>query len=402
MRYPYVIVGGGLAGASAVEGIRAHDREGRILLLSQENHPPYRRPPLSKDLWFGKAAKDDLGVKPDGFWTEQGVDLRLRREVVELDAAGHAVWDDRGERIEYGRLLLATGGRPRVLDVPGATLEGVHYFRYLEDYLWLERNLERFDHVLVVGAGFVGLELAAAIRSRGPRVTVLHPDEVPLPRVLPRDLGLHVAEHYRGHGVEMISGERIAAFEESRGSIVARTHSGHVMESPLVLVGVGLVPQSDLADAAGLETGNGIVVDEFARTSDPDVFAAGDVAEFPCAALDRRLRIEHFDHAEHHGRAAGANMAGAGRAYEHLPMFWSDLFELGFEAVGLVDSRLTIEEAWNDPYRTGIVFYLEDEIVRGALLWNRWGLVDWARELIREGRPMTVEERALRVPPLEG
>jgi NADPH-dependent 2,4-dienoyl-CoA reductase/sulfur reductase-like enzyme len=402
MRYPYVIVGGGVAGASAVEGIRAHDHEGAILLVSQENHPPYRRPPLSKDLWFGKATKDQIGIRDESWWREQNVEMRLRREIVELDAVGHAIWDDRGEKVEYGKLLLATGGRPRLLDAPGASIEGVHYFRYLEDFLWFEHNLERYERVLVVGAGFIGLELAAAIHSRGPRVNVIYTDEYPLRRVLPRDLGLFVADRYRERGVEMISGERIVSFEESHGAIVARTASSNFIDAQLVVVGVGIVPATDLADAAGLETANGIAVDEFCRTSDPDVFAAGDVAEFPSIPLGHRTRIEHFEHAESHGRAAGANMAGAGKPYDHLPMFWSDLFELGFEAVGDVDSRLTIEEAWNDLYKQGIVFYLEDEVVRGALLWNRWGLVDWARDLIREGKPMTVEERALRVPKLEG
>lgn len=402
MRYPYVIVGGGVAGASAVEGIRAHDREGPILLVSQENHPPYRRPPLSKDLWLGKGTLDQLALRDDGWWREQGVDLQLRREIVELDAAGRTLWDDRGVAIGFGKLLLATGGRPRILDVPGATLEGVHYYRTLEDFLWFERNLHRFEHVLVVGAGFVGLELAAGLAHQDRRVTVIYPDEYPLRRVLPRDLGLFVAEEYRRRGVEMISGERIVAFEDSRGALVARAQSGHYADAHLVVVGAGIVPQTDLADAAGLDTGNGIVVDEFGRTSHPDVFAAGDVAEYPAPALGRRTRTEHWDHAEHHGRAVGANMAGAERPYDHLPMFWSDLFDLGFEAVGDVDPRLTVEEAWNDLYRQGIVFYLEDEVVRGALLWNRFGLVDWARDLIREGRPMSVEERAARVPKLEG
>lgn len=398
MDYRYVIVGGGIAGASAIEGIRAHDREGSILLLSRENYPPYERPPLSKGLWFGKTTPDKLPAHDDAFYREQQVELALRREVVELDPAERKVWDERGTAYGYERLLLATGGRPRRLAIEGADLEGVRYYRYMEDYLALVAALEQVQHALVVGGGFIGMELAAALVQAGKQVALLYPQEYPLRRVLPRDLGLFVADYYRQKGVETVSGETVVRIDQNGGLLRALTANGNIVTTQLMLVGVGIEPEVDLAEAAGLAVGNGIEVDEYARTSDENIYAAGDVAEFPYLVLEQRTRIEHWDHALLHGRAAGANMAGANRPYTGMPLFYSDLFDLGWEAVGEVDSRLTCEAHWKEEFREGVVFYLLDDVVRGVLLWNRWGLVDWARGLIREGKVMTREERRAAIP----
>jgi len=179
---------------------------------------------------------------------------------------------------------------------------------------------------------------------------------------------------------------------------VAYTASSNMVTTNLVVAGIGITPAIDLAEAAGLETGNGIEVDEYARTSDAYIYAAGDVAEFPYLALDRRTRVEHWDHAIQHGKAAGANMAGANKPYDHMPFFYSDLFDLGWEAVGEIDSELETHAVWKQEYREGIVYYLRDEVVRGALLWNTWNAVDWARGLIKEGKTLTREEREAAVP----
>jgi NADPH-dependent 2,4-dienoyl-CoA reductase/sulfur reductase-like enzyme len=401
MRHKYVIVGGGLAAASAIEGIRRHDDGGGILLLTRENFEPYHRPPLSKDLWFGKSTKDKLPVHDDAFYRENGVELQLRREVVELDPARHLLWDDRGVEWEYERLLLATGGRPRRLVVEGAEVPGLRYFRDLEDYLFLERRLDRFQHALVVGGGFIGAELAAALRHAGKEVNFLYDREYPLSRVLPRDLGLFVADYYRQQGVETVSEDKVVALEEAQGLIQARTASGGVISTQLVLAGLGIEPEGDLAEAAGLDVEDGIVVDEFARTTDTDIYAAGDVARYPCVPLERSLRVEHWDHAQQHGRCAGANMAGAVEPYEGIPYFFSDLFDLGFEAVGELDPTLRVEAVWREPFREGVVYYLRDDVARGVLLWNVWGAVDWARSLVRAAKPMSSEERAAAVPAKE-
>ncbi len=398
MTHEYVIVGGGLAAASAIEGIRARDPGGRILVLARENHAPYHRPPLSKDLWFGKSTLDKLPVHGEDFYREHRVELALRREAVELDLDRRMLWDDRGATYEYGKLLLATGGFPRRLNVEGADHETIHYYRYLEDYLLLQERLARLRHVLVIGGGFIGMEMAAALRHAGKDVTLLYPEQYPLYRVLPRDLGLFVADYYRRQGIETVSGEAVVRFEDRGGEIVAHTNGGNTVTTQLVIAGIGLAPSSELAEAAGLEVGNGIEVDEYGCTSDPHVYAAGDVAEFPCIPLDRRMRTEHWDHAIQHGKAVGANMAGANRPYTHLPFFYSDLFDLGWEAVGAVESTLDTHAVWKQEHREGVVYYLWDDVVRGVLLWNVWGAVDWARGLIQQGKAMTRAEREAAVP----
>jgi NADPH-dependent 2,4-dienoyl-CoA reductase/sulfur reductase-like enzyme len=393
MKHKYVIVGGGLAAASAIEGIRGRDPEGTILLLSRENHAPYHRPPLSKGLWFGKSTVDELAVHPTAFYREHGVELLLRREVVELDPEKHSVWDERGTEYGYERLLLATGGRPRRLNVPGADGEGLHYFRDLEDYLFFRAHGDRFEHALIIGAGFIGMEMAAALRHEGKEVTLLYNSEWPLARVLPRELGLFVADYYREKGVETVSNDTIVSFESLEGQIMARTGSGGVVTTQLVLAGVGIEPQTDLAEAAGLEVRDGIAVDEFCRTSNPDIYAAGDVAEYPDLGLAMARRVEHWDHAIQHGKCAGANMAGADTPYAGLPMFYSDLFDLGWEAVGEVDGSMETDAVWKEPFREGVVFYLREGVTRGVLLWNVWEKVEWARGLIREGKAMSGTER---------
>ena len=392
MNYQYVIVGGGHAGAAAIKGIRAHDPTGSILLLSRENHPPYQRPPLSKGLWSGKSKRDELPIHPETFYRDNKVDLVLRREAVELDPEQRRLWDDHGTTYDYGKLLLATGLKPRRLDVEGADSEGVHYYRSLEDYLFLSGYLPRFQHALVLGSGFIGMEMAAALRMVDKEVTLLFPGEYPLQRVLPRDLGLFVADYYRDKGVETVSGEAVARVEK-RADLIAFTANGNDITTQIILAGIGAEPVTDLAEGAGLDVGNGIEVDEYARTSDPHIYAAGDVAEFPYLVLERRMRIEHENHANEHGMAAGANMAAANRPYTTMPYFYSDLFDLGWEAVGMVDSSLDTHAVWKEEHREGMVFYLSDDVIRGVLLWNVWDHVDWARNVIREAKPTTAGER---------
>jgi len=393
MTYKYVIVGGGLAGASAIEGIRARDPEGTILLLARENNSPYHRPPLSKDLWFGKATEEKLPVHPPEFYLENRVEMLLRREVEELEPERHCVWDERGNEYVYEKLLLATGGRPRRLNVPGGDLEGVHYYRDLEDYMFFSAHRDRYEHALVIGGGFIGMEMAAALTHAGKQVSLIYREEWPLARVLPRELGLFVADYYRQRGVETISGDYVTALEPDRSYLQARTANGGQVTTQVVLAGVGIEPQTDLAEAAGLDVRNGIAVDEFCRSSEPDIYAAGDVAEYPDLPLAQAQRVEHWDHAIQHGRCAGANMAGADQPYAGLPMFYSDLFDLGWEAVGELDGTMETDAVWKTPNREGVVFYLRDGVTRGVLLWNVWEKVEWARGLIREAKPMTGEER---------
>ena len=394
MKVRYCIVGGGYAAAAAIEGIRSRDQTGDILMLSRENHRPYRRPLLTKELLLGTASLDRLPLHPDEWYAEQKVDVRLRHEVIEVDAEGRRLWDERGEVIEFGDLLLATGCRPRRLHAEGAEISNVRYFRDLEDYLDLESRLDRVQHLTLVGGGFTSVEMAGALRARGKEITLVIPDEYPLHRLLPRDLGAPLLDYLREMGVETVSGDTLVKIEELNGLLHARTLQGNELDTQLVLVDQGGEPLVDLAEAAGIAIDDGIVVDEYGRSSNPHVWAAGDVAEYPCLALNVIMRVEGSDHAEHHGRTVGANMAGANEPYTHLPLKWFRVGDLQFEGVGELWARLATEIVWMQPGHEGVVFYLRDDVIRGVLLINVPERLEWARGLIRDAHPMTSAERA--------
>jgi NADPH-dependent 2,4-dienoyl-CoA reductase/sulfur reductase-like enzyme len=374
----YLIVGGGMTGDAAAKGIREHDPDGPITLVGDDPHPPYKRPPLTKNLWSGgDEAKIWRGT------ADAGVDLRLGRRVVSLDLDGRRATDDQGEEYAWEKLLLATGGRPR--ELPDA--EGVVYFRTLDDYHALRERAAEGAHLVVIGGGFIGSELAAALTGVGARVTMVFPEPGVAWRVLPGDLSEFVTGYYREHGVEVLARETVGAV---RGGTSVVTESGTI-EADGVVAGLGIVPNVELAEAAGLPVDNGILVDEHGRAGGrDDVFAAGDVASFPVPALGgKRFRVEHEDHANTHGKIVGTNMAGGVIPYDHLPFFYSDLFDLGYEAVGDVDSRLPTIERWEEPNRKGVVAYVDDaRRPRGFLLWNTWDKVDAARDLIRAAEPV--------------
>jgi len=394
MKVRYCIVGGGYAAAAAIEGIRSRDQAGDILMLSRENHRPYRRPLLTKELLLGTASLDRLPLHPDEWYAEQKVDVRLRHEVIEVDAESRRLWDERGEVIEFGDLLLATGCRPRRLHAEGAEIANVRYFRDLEDYLDLESRLDRVQHLTLVGGGFTSVEMAGALRARGKEITLVVPDEYPLHRLLPRDLGAPLLDYLREMGVETVSGDTLVKIEEMNGLLHARTLQGNELDTQLVLVDQGGEPLVDLAEAAGIAIDDGIVVDEYGRSSNPHIWAAGDVAEYPCLALNVIMRVEGSDHAEHHGRTVGANMAGANEPYTHLPLKWFRVGDLQFEGVGELWARLATEIVWMQPGHEGVVFYLRDDVIRGVLLINVPERLEWARGLIRDAHPMTSAERA--------
>ena len=374
----YLIVGGGMTGDAATKGIRAHDPDGAITLVASEPHPPYKRPPLTKGLWSGSdEAKIWLGT------ADRDVDLVLGRTIVALDLDAHRATDDAGDEYEWEKLLLATGGRPR--ELPNADA-GVIHFRTFDDYRKLRKLADGGASVVVVGGGFIGSELAASLTGLGARVTTVFPDATIAARTLPAALAQFVTGYYREKGVEVLTGETV----ESVQSGGVTTGSGRVVAGDAVVAGLGIVPNIELAEAAGLLVDNGIVVDELGRAGGrDDVFAAGDVANFPVPALGHSMRVEHEDHAVTHGKVIGANMAGATQPYDHIPFFYSDLFDLGYEAVGEVDARLATVERWDEPNRKGVVAYVDDERrPRGFLLWNTWDKVDAARDLIRAAAPV--------------
>ncbi len=383
--YKYLIVGAGMTADAAVRGIREIDSTGSIGMIGNESDPPYNRPPLTKGLWKGKPI-DSIWRKTDSLQVE----LHVGQKIVSLNAGERCVQDEQGH-IYYGeKLLLATGGTPRRLSFGG---DSILYYRSLADYNRLRQLCEHGMNFAVIGGGFIGSEVAAALAMNGKKVSLLFPENGIGARLFPYDLSQFLNDFYRQKGVQVLPGETLTGLETHNEKYTLMTQSGKEMTFDGVVAGVGIHPNTELAEAADLKVGQGIVVDEYLATSTPNIYAAGDVAEFFNPALGKRIRVEHEDNANTMGRQAGRNMAGAHEPYHHLPFFYSDLFELGYEAVGELDSRLVIETDWVEPFRKGVVYYLTDQKVRGVLLWNVWDKVPSARKLIEATGSLSLEER---------
>jgi 3-phenylpropionate/trans-cinnamate dioxygenase ferredoxin reductase component len=368
-----------MTGEAAIAGIREGDADGPITMLSAEPFPPYNRPPLSKALWKGDAR--------ESVWRQTapaGLTLRLGVVAAAVDPLAKRVTDQAGFTYAYDRLLLATGGTPRRLTGPD---EGVIYFRTLADYDRLRALADVGSRFVVIGGGFIGTEIAAALAINGKAVTLVFPEAHIGARMFPQPLAEFLDTYYRSKGVEVLAGDAVAAVRQQGAAFSVATASGKVLTADGVVAGLGIEPNVELARGAGLTLGNGIEVDEFLRTSAPGVFAAGDVANFISPALGRRIRVEHEDNANTMGRLAGRNMSGREEPYHHLPFFYSDLFDLGYEAIGDLDGRLATIEDWQDRFRKGVVYYLRDGRVCGVLLWNTWGQVAGARDVIAQTKP---------------
>jgi NADPH-dependent 2,4-dienoyl-CoA reductase/sulfur reductase-like enzyme len=394
-QFTYLIVGGGMTAAAAVEGIREADPNGTIGLIGAETHPPYKRPPLSKGLWKGEPLKS-IWLPTEG----PGVTLHLGRTVRSFDPRRKEVTDDQGSVYAYSKLLLATGGTPRRLPFDG---DRIIYYRTVDDYQRLRALAEQGQRFAVIGGGFIGSEIAAALAMNGKEVALVFPGAAICDRIFPSDLAGFVNDYYRGKGVDVLAGQQAVGMEARGGRLAlalseARTGAGRVLEVDGVVAGIGIEPNVELAHAAGLEVEDGITVDASLRTSNPDIYAAGDVASFANPALGKRLRVEHEDNANTMGRLAGQAMAGQPVSYTHLPFFYSDLFDLGYEAVGEVEARLETVADWKEPYREGVVYYLRDGRVRGVLLWNVWEQVDAARQLIAAPGPFLPADLKGRLP----
>jgi 3-phenylpropionate/trans-cinnamate dioxygenase ferredoxin reductase component len=378
----YLIAGGGMTADAACKGIRDFDPNGTITVVAEEAHPPYARPPLSKALWKG----DEESTIWRGT-ADLGVEVWLGRTIVALDLEARRATDDAGKTYAYERLLLATGGGPRRLPFGG---DEVIYFRTLDDYRRLRALADEGARFLVIGGGFIGSEIAAALASNGRSVTMVFPEPGIGARIFPAELSAFVTDYYRAQGVEVLAGASVTAIERVGDRVRVATGDGRTLEADAAVAGLGIAPRVELAADAGLTVDDGIVVDDRGRVDGHErVFAAGDVARFPEVALGGARRVEHEDHAKSHGRRVGANMAGADEPYDHLPFFYSDLFDLGYEAVGELDSRLQTTADLTELGGEGTVHYLDDEgRPRGVLLWNRFGHVDAARDLIRAGEPV--------------
>jgi len=372
--YKYLIVGGGMTADAAAHAIRDADASGSIGIISSDPHPPYNRPPLSKGLWKGDP-ETNIWRGTD----KVGAQLRLGRRATALQPQKQTVTDDRGNVDSYERLLLATGGTPRRLALQ---TQQIIYYRTFDDYKRLRALANEKLRFAVLGGGFIGSEVAAALRIVGRDVTMIVPEDGISARVFPADLSKYLVDYYREQGVDVRTGEGLADLQQSAGKVVVRTTHGKEIPVDVIVAGLGIQPNVELAEQAGLHVDNGIVVDEMLRTSDPNIYAAGDVANFFNPALGTRMRVEHEDNANTMGAAAGRAMAGKGTPYTHLPFFYSDLFALGYEAVGELDPRLETQAVWKEKFREGVIYYLRDGKVRGVLLWNTWGQVDNARAII--------------------
>lgn len=378
-QYKYLIIGGGMTADAAVRGIRSIDPSGKIGLISGESDPPYNRPPLTKALWKGEPL-DSIWRKTD----TQDVTFHLGRIVSSIDATKKQVLDAQGDSYSWDKLLLATGGTPRRLPFGN---DRIIYFRTLADYRQLRALTQKGQRFAVIGGGFIGSEIAAALAMNKKQVVMVFPSKSIGDRVFPRDLSDFVSDFYKQKGIELLAGEKVSGLETHGNQLVVKTNSQREIVVDGVVAGLGIEPNVQLAQGSNLKLENGIAVDEFLRTSHPDIYAAGDVAAFVNPALGKRMRVEHEDNANTMGRIAGVNMAGKPEPYHHLPSFYSDLFDLGYEAVGELDSRLETLADWKQTNKEGVIYYLLNGRVRGVLLWNVWGQVDAARALIAEPGP---------------
>lgn len=382
--YQYLIIGGGMTAAAAVDGIREVDATGSIGLIGEELDAPYDRPPLSKALWKGKPL-DSIWRKSEN----KAVTFHLGRVVKEIDPEQNRLTDSNGDEYTYQKLLFANGGSPRRLPFGG---DEIVYFRTASDYRRLRALTETGQKFAVIGGGFIGSEIAAALTLNGKDVVMIFPGNDIGDRIFPRPLAQFVSEVYQEKGVEVVSGEKIIGMETRGDWYVLKTGSGREIEVDGVVAGVGIEPNIALARTAGIAVEDGIIVDPFLCTSHRDIYAAGDVAAFHNPALGKRIRVEHEDAANSMGRLAGRNMAGKSEPYDQLPFFYSDLFDLGYEAVGETDASLETFADWKQPNVEGVVYYLQESRVRGVLLWNVWDQVEAARQLIADPGPFTAED----------
>ena len=389
-----VIVGASLAGARAAQTLREEGFGGPVTLIGEEDETPYERPPLSKDYLMGKHGREKLYVQPREWYGEHDVDLRLGTRVTDLDPAAREIVLAGGQRIGYSRLLLATGSSPRRLSVPGADLGGVLYLRYVGDSDRIKAAFENAPRVAVIGAGWIGLETAAAARAAGAEVTVLEMAELPLLRVLGREVAQVFARLHDQNGVDLRCGVQVAEItvggQGTAGGV--RLADGTQIDADVVIAGIGITPNVELAAAAGLAVDNGVVTDERLRTSDPDVFAAGDVANAFHPLLGKHIRVEHWANARHQPVAAAKAMLGQDASYDRVPYFYTDQYDLGMEYAGYVEPGGYEEVVFRGdvPGREFIAFWLGDDgRVLAGMNVNIWDVNEAIGALVRSGKPVS-------------
>jgi NADPH-dependent 2,4-dienoyl-CoA reductase/sulfur reductase-like enzyme len=348
-------------------------------MISSETDMPYSRPPLTKGMWKGRPFEK--------IWRgtdKHNVSFHLGTTVAMIDPAAKRVYDDKGGEYGYEKLLLATGGSAKRLPFGG---DDIIYYRTLKHYQHLREMAEQKEKFVVIGSGFIGSEIAAALTMFGKQVTMIFRGNLIGENIYPLELSKYVTDYYRQKGVELVAGDEVTSLEKTGDKFQVSTRGGKTFEADGVVAGLGIQPNIELAKSNEIKVDHGIVVDDHLQTSEPDIYAAGDVAMFPHAALGKLVRVEHEDNALKMGKQAGRNMAGSAEAYTHTPNFYSDLFELGYEAVGELSSKMDMVEDWQEPNQKGVVYYLEDGRVRGVLMWGLRDKVKDAVALMAETGP---------------
>jgi 3-phenylpropionate/trans-cinnamate dioxygenase ferredoxin reductase component len=387
-RLTHVIVGASLAGAKAAETLRAEGFDGRIVLIGSEPYRPYERPPLSKEVLRGESAAENAFVHADRFYEDNDIELRVDTRARELLPQSRVVTLEHGKSIRYDALLLATGARPRRLQLAGAALTGIHYLRDLDDNEALRAGLTSASRVAVVGAGWIGTEVAASIRQLGLDVALIDPGLVPLATVLGPEVGAVYRSLHAAHGVELHLGAKVDSFLGTDRVSGVRTVDGTVIDADVVVVGVGVEPRIELARNAGLRIDGGVAVDELLQTSAPGVFAAGDVAAAWHPKLGRRVRVEHWANAQNQGIVAAKNMLGAALPYDRLPYFFSDQYDFGMEYTGYAPTWDRVAFRGSPATLEFIAFWTANERVVAAMNANVWDVAEPLQALIRAGRPV--------------
>jgi 3-phenylpropionate/trans-cinnamate dioxygenase ferredoxin reductase component len=387
--YQYIIIGGGMTGSAAAMEIRKNDKNGSIAMFSKENYLPYNRPPLTKSLWEGKNIEDIVRPIQDYY-----VDLYLSDPIKEIDPEQKTITDENGEKYKFDKLLLATGGHP--IHLPNAP-EGVIYYRTRSDFHKLVDLANKKDTFCVIGGGFIGSEISAALTKQGKQVTMIFPEVGISGLRFPDDLAKFLNGYYREKGVNVLDGCLVESIskEENRYQVTYKNIEDDRVKNDtfdVIIIGIGIKPNLQLAEQAGLKVDDGIIVNETLQTSHPDIFAAGDVANFLNKGLKKRVRVEHEDNANKMGATAGHNMSAKFKEYDNFPFFYSDMFDLGYEAIGELNKDLDIFEDWIEEFKKGTVAFLDKGKIRGLIFWNLWGQVDNGRKVISEGKTYQASE----------
>ena len=390
----FVIVGASLAGAKAAETLREEGFDGRVVLLGEETERPYERPELSKGFLLGKKPADKLYVHPADYYAGHDIELRTSTTVTALDPGAHEVVLNRGERLGYDRLLLATGASPRRFPVAGADLPGVVYLRQMGESDDLRTAIQGASRVVVVGAGWIGSEVAACARMLGAEASMIAPEAVPLERVLGPEVGAVYRDLHADKGVDLHLSTGVDRIEGTDAATGVRTSDGTLVEGDLVVVGIGAAPRDELARAAGLEVDNGVLTDEHLRTSDPDIYAAGDVANAMNPFYGKRIRVEHWANALNQGPVAARNMLGAGTAYTKVPYFYSDQYDFGMEYNGYATEWDRVVFRGDPASREFLVFWVRDGQVLAGMNANIWDQADGIKALVRSGARVDADRLA--------